>query len=101
MEALRLSFLLAGPCPACESSLLVLRTLGSWLALGLLGEPLLFVRSCRIGNVSLVNSMASRSLWLSSAFFKHRLQLFYSCFNIADFLFYACLLIFKLLFVIF
>jgi len=51
MEVLRLSFLLADPCPACESSLLVLRTLGSSLALGLLEEPLLFVRSCRIGNV--------------------------------------------------
>ena len=59
MEVLRLcrlSFLQADPCPACESLLLVLRTLGSWLALELLEGPLLFVRSCRIGNVSLVNS---------------------------------------------
>lgn len=38
-------FLQVGPCLVYESSLLVLHILGSLLVLGLLEEPLLFVRS--------------------------------------------------------
>jgi hypothetical protein len=45
MEALRPSFLQANPCQAYGSSLLVLHTLGSWLALELLEEPLLFAHN--------------------------------------------------------
>ena len=56
-----LSFLQADPCPADESSLLALHTLGNYSALELLEELRLFVHSCRIENVSLVDSTGSQS----------------------------------------
>ena len=73
MEGLRLFlfFLQADPCLVGESLWLVLRILDNWAVLEPLGGPLLFVRSCRIENVLLVNSIVSRSLWLPSSLFKH------------------------------
>ena len=58
MEGLRLFlfFLQADPCLVGESLWLVLRILDNWAVSEPRGEPLLFVRSCRIENVLLVNS---------------------------------------------
>jgi hypothetical protein len=58
MEGLRLFlfFLQADPCLVGESLWLVLHILDNWAVSELLVGPLLFVRSCHIENVSLVNS---------------------------------------------
>jgi len=61
MEVLRLFFLQVDPYPICESLWPALRILDNLEVLGLLVGPLLFARSCCIENVSLVDSMGSRS----------------------------------------
>lgn len=75
MEGLRLClfFLQADPCLVGESLWRVLHISDNWAVSEPRGEPLLFVRSCRIENVLLVNSIVSRSLRLPSSLFKHRL----------------------------
>jgi len=67
MEALRPFFLQVDPYSADESSWQALRILDNLAVLEPLVEPLLPVRSCCIENVSLVDSMGSRS-WLLLCF---------------------------------
>jgi len=61
MEVLRLFFLQVDPYPICESLWLALHILDSLAVLALLVEPLLPAHSCYIENVSVVDSMGSRS----------------------------------------
>jgi hypothetical protein len=61
MEVLRPFFLQVDPYPICESLWPALHILDSLAVLELLVEPLLPARICRIENVSLVDSMSSRS----------------------------------------
>ena len=70
MEVLRLFFLQVDPYPICESSWLALHILDNLAVLELLVGPLLPGDSCRIENVSLVDSMGSQSWLLLSFWFK-------------------------------
>jgi hypothetical protein len=63
MEVLRLFFLQVDPYLICESLWLVLHIVDNLAVLELLVELLLPAHICRIENVSLVDSMGSRS-WL-------------------------------------
>jgi hypothetical protein len=70
MEVLRLFFLQVDPYSICGLLWLVLHILDSLAVLELLVEPLLPARSCCIENVSLVDSIGSRSRLLRSFLFK-------------------------------
>jgi hypothetical protein len=70
MEVLRPFFLQVDPYPICESSWLALHIFDILAVLELLVEPLLPAHSCRIENVSFVDSMGSRSWLLFSFLFK-------------------------------
>jgi hypothetical protein len=61
MEVLRLFFLQADPYPICESLWLAPHILDSLTVFEPLVEPLLPAHICRIENVSLVDSISSRS----------------------------------------
>ena len=70
MEVLRLFFLQVDPYPTYELLWPALHILDSLTVLELLVEPLLPAHSCHIENVSLVDSMGSRSWLLLSFLFK-------------------------------
>lgn len=87
MEVPHPFFLQVDPYPICESVWPVLHILDNLVVLGHLVEPLLSVHNCCIENVSLVDSMGSRSWLLLSFLFKLCFCFFDSRFNFVHFLF--------------